>query len=123
MSGLTNNLNVMSFTSLATSQSVTMDLTDCDLFSAGINVAAATGSNTLTLQESTDGTNFVIVATLVITAPGTTIWHVDPVFSQFLKILYTPGSGAATFTVSLNCHCHTIETAGLGTRNISRGTS
>lgn len=123
MSGLIDATQVMNFTNAATAHSVILDLADCDLLSVGITVTAASGSNTLSLDESVDGVNFVEVATLTITSPGTTIWHVYPVFSQYKKILYTPGSGAASFSVRLNIHTHTIETSGVGIRNRIVGTT
>lgn len=123
MSGLITNKKIFDETNLDIELSVILDLADCDLFSCGTTVTAATGSNTLSLLESVDGINFVPVAALIITAPGTTIWHVNPVFSQFKKILFTPGSGAASFTVTLNIHTHTIQTAGAGLSNVIYGVS
>lgn len=123
MSGLIDATQIMNFTNAAVGHSVVLDLADCDLLSIAITVSSATGSNILSLGESVDGINFVEVATLTITTPGTTIWHVYPVFSQYKKILYTPGSGAASFTVRINIHTHTIETAGVGIRNRVIGTT
>lgn len=112
MSNLVDARTIFDETNLSTSKSALLDLSEADLVSIGITVTACTGSNLLDLFESVDGINFVPVASLIITIPGTTIWHIYPVFSQFKKILYTPGTGSATFTVIVNIHNHTILSSG-----------
>jgi hypothetical protein len=51
-----------------------------------------------------DGINYVAVSglTVSITMSGTTIWHINPIFSRFYKILYTASSFGMTLTVTLN---------------------
>ena len=92
-----------------------LDLDEADKLSIGINVSAATGSNVLDFQESVDGTNFATVASLVITGPGTTIWHIYPIFSRWKRIFYVPGTGAATFTVHINVRVDNVGASGKGT--------
>lgn len=112
MSNITDGTQVFNRVNQSTPVSAIVNLANADVLSVGITVSAATGSNVLSLSESVDGINFAEVATLTITAPGTTIWHVYPIFSKFKKILYTPGSGAASFTVTLNVHNHSIPSTG-----------
>lgn len=74
-----------------------------------------TASGTLALYESVDGTNFVAVSgdTVTITGSSTTIWHVSPVFSRYMKVLFTPTSGAINFTVTMNARNNTVATNGV----------
>src|ERR1035441_3409214 len=80
----------------------TINLDEADKLSVGINVTACTGSNLLDFEESTDGTNFAVVASLTITEPGTTIWHVYPIFSRWKRVSFVPGTGSASFVVHIN---------------------
>lgn len=98
--------------------SATLDLDEADKLSVGIHISAATGSNLIDFEESVDGINFAVVCSLTITDPGTTIWHVYPVFSRWKKITYTPGTGAATFTVHVNVRVDNIGASGDGTHTV-----
>ena len=92
-----------------------IDLDEADKLSVGINISAATGVNVLDFEESVDGVNFAVVASLTITEPGTTIWHVYPVFSRWKRVCYTPGTGSATFVVRVNVRVDNIGASGDGT--------
>lgn len=104
----------MNCTNQTTALTAVIDLPETDRLSIGVHVAAASGSNLLDLYESTDGINYATVASLIITDPGTTIWHVSPVFSRWQKISYVPGSGAATFTVHINARVDDVGARGVG---------
>lgn len=112
MSRIVDARRIFNETDLSTQKSVVLDVGEADLLSIQIDVIDATGSNLLDLYESVNGTSFVPVASLVITIPGTTIWHIYPVFSRYKKILFVPGSGSVSFTVDLNVHNHTIQSTG-----------
>lgn len=112
MSRIVDARRIFNETNLSTQKSVILDVGEADLLSIQIDVTTATGSNLLDLYESVNGDTFVPVASLIITIPGVTIWHVYPVFSRYKKILFVPGSGASTFTVDLNVHNHTIQSTG-----------
>jgi type 1 fimbria pilin len=104
----------MTGTAQTTALTTLLDLREADRLSVGVHVSAASGSNLIDLEESVDGINFVVVASLNISDPGTTIWHVDPVFSRWKKISYTPGTGSATFTVHINSRVDNIGARGVG---------
>lgn len=102
MGNLVSDQQIINAVDRTTPISALLDLDEADILSVGINVSAATGSNLIDFEESVDGINFVSVVSLIITEPGTTIWHIHPVYSRFKKISYTPSSGSATFTVHVN---------------------
>ena len=114
MSCIVDNSTIFDEGPLSTNRSVLIDMSQIDTLSIGINVTASSGSNTLTCFESVDGLNFSPVANLVITMTGVTIWHIGPCFSRYKKILYTAGSGSATFTVTINARNNSVNTAGVG---------
>ena len=114
MSCIVDNSTIFDVTNLSTNRSVLIDMSQIDTLSIGINVTASSGSNTLTCLESVDGLNFSPVAMLTITGTGTTIWHIGPCFSRYKKILYTAGTGSATFTVTINARNNSVNTAGVG---------
>jgi hypothetical protein len=95
-------------------RSVTLDLGETDLLSIGVTVVSFTGDNVFTLNESVDGFNYVVVATINVLSKGTTIWHVGPCYSRWKKVQFTPDGvgGGATFTVIINAHNNTIASTG-----------
>lgn len=120
MSRIVADVDIIKAVDLNTPLTATINMEEVDLLSVEINVSACTGSNLLELQESTSGINFVPVASLLIVAPTTIIWHIYPVFSRYKKLVYTPGTGSATFTVHINSRNHTIQGVG-GTTEIVMG--
>lgn len=115
MSRIVADIDIMQCVDRTTPQTAEINMDEVDVLSVGVTVTAATGSNLLELLESVDGKNFVPVASLVITVPVTIIWHIYPVFSHYKKITYTPGTGAATFTVHINSRNNTIPSRGSNT--------
>jgi hypothetical protein len=72
-----------------------------------------TGSSTIALYESVNGTNFVAISGDTVTdGAGTTIWHLSPVYSRYLKVLFTPVAGAANFTITINARNNTCQGQG-----------
>ena len=114
MSVIVDDTTIMDCTNKSDAITAVMDLREGDRLSIGIHITAATGSNLLDLEESTDGINYAVVVSLTITDPGTTIWHVHPIFSRWQRVSYTPGTGAATFTVHINSRVDSVTTRGVG---------
>ena len=110
MSTIVDNRQVMAVTNQTTTTGVVLDLSDIDLMSLSATYTpVGGGTGTLALYESVDGQNFVAIAglTVSITMSGTTIWHLDPVFSRYLKILYTATTFGMTLTVTQNARNNT----------------
>jgi hypothetical protein len=125
MSMIVQNGIVVTGSALAANKSAIIDCQDIDVLSLQIVSTAQSGSNIVALYESVDGTNFVAVsgATVTITTSAVNIiWHLDPVFSRYLKVLFTAGSGATTFVVSMNARNNTVLTNGV-TVPITLGTA
>jgi hypothetical protein len=92
---------------LATSLANAVAGTQVDITSAGTTadaaltaVTLATTGQTLKLQESVDGINFVDISgdNVIITTAGTTIWHVTP-WAQYINLVLTPSTGAINLSV------------------------
>lgn len=110
MSTIVDNRAVISFVNQTTTRGVVLDLSDIDIMSISSTYApVSSGTGTLALYESVDGTNFVAISglTVAIVAGGTTIWHLDPVFSRYLKILYTATTFGMTITTTINARNNT----------------
>ena len=110
MSTIVDNRAVISKVNQTTTTGVVLDLSDIDIMSISSTYTPVTaGTGTLALYESVDGTNFVAISglTVAITMSGTTIWHLSPVFSRYLKILYTATSNGMTFTTTINARNNT----------------
>ena len=114
MSVIVNDTVIMDYVSRNQASNVVLDLREADRLAIGIHVSAASGSSLLDLEESTDGVNYAIVASMTITDPGTSIWHVYPIFSRWQKISYTPGTGAASFVVHINSRVDNVGARGIG---------
>jgi hypothetical protein len=105
MSLIADNRSVINFTNQTTTSGVVLDLSTIDLLSIGATyVPVSGGTGTLAVYESVDGVNYVAVTglTVAISASGTTIWHINPIFSHFYKILYTATSNGMNLVVTLN---------------------
>lgn len=116
MSAIVQNGLVMTGTALATNKSAIIDCQDIDVLSLQVVSTAQSGSNVIALYESADGSNFVAISgdtVTITTTPTNTIWHLQPVFSRYVKVLFTAGSGSTTFTVSLNARNNTMLTNGV----------
>jgi len=112
MSTIVDNRQVMSVTNQTTTTGVILDLSDIDIISFSSTYApVSSGTGTLALYESVDGQNFVAVSglTIAISANGTTIWHLSPVFSRYYKVLYTPTTAGMTITVTMNARNNTAR--------------
>lgn len=115
MSQITDNSQIINVAAQAANMSAILDCSELDILSVQVVSTAQSGSNVIALYESVDGQNFVAVSgatETVTTAPTDVIWHVDPVFSRYYKVLFTAGSGATTFTVSINARNNSIFSGG-----------
>jgi hypothetical protein len=105
MSLIAVNQQVINFTNQTTTSGVVMDLSTIDLISiSGTYMPVSGGTGTLAVYESVDGVNYVAVTglTVAISASGTTVWHINPIFSRYYKILYTATSNGMNLTVNIN---------------------
>jgi hypothetical protein len=105
MSSIADARQVINLVNQTTTTGVILDLSDIDIMSISSTYApVGGGTGTLAVYESVDGQNFVAVSglTVNITMAGTTLWHINPVFSRYYKILYTASSFGMTFTVTIN---------------------
>jgi hypothetical protein len=112
MSMIVDNRAVISLVNQTTTTGVVLDLADIDIMSiSSTYTPVGGGTGTLALYESVDGTNFVAISglTVSITMSGTTIWHLNPVFSRYLKILYTATTFGMTFTSTINARNNTAR--------------
>ena len=115
MSCLVDNSVLFDETNLATNKSVILDLSQTDRLSIQITVVSFTSTvltPTVTLLESVDGINFTPISQLYFATQGVTIWHVDPIFSQFQKIWYRANGEESTFKIQINAHNDTITSFG-----------
>ncbi len=116
MSMIVSNAQVMTGTALAANKSAIIDCQDIDVLSLQIVSTAQSGSNIIAAYESVDGTNFVALSGLTVTittTPTDTIWHISPVYSRYVKVLFTAGSGATTFTITMNARNNTARSGGV----------
>jgi hypothetical protein len=105
MSLIAVNQQIINYTNQTTTSGVVMDLSTIDLISiSGTYTPVNGGTGTLAVYESVDGTNYAAVTglTVSITMTGTTIWHINPIFSRYYKILYTATSNGMNLTVTVN---------------------
>jgi hypothetical protein len=110
MSTIVDNRAVISKVNQTTTTGVILDLSDIDIMSISSTYApVGGGTGTLALYESVDGTNFVAISglTVAISGAGTTIWHLSPVYSRYLKVLYTASTLGVTFTTTINARNNT----------------
>jgi len=110
MSNIVDARQIMNFTNQTTTTGVVLDLSDLDIITFSSTYApVSSGTGTLALYESVDGQNFVAVSglTVSITMSGTTIWHLNPVYSRYYKVLYTATTFGMTFTVTINARNNT----------------
>ena len=116
MSSIVDSSVLFNETNLATDKSVIIDMSQIDRLSIQITLFSFTPGlltfPAVSLNESVDGVNFTQVANLSFQTMGVTIWHVDPVFSQYKKIMYTADGGSATFKIQINAHNDTITSFG-----------
>lgn len=105
MSLLADNRQIISFSNQTTTAGVVLDLSTIDIISLSATyLPVSSGTGTLAVYESVDGTNFVAVSglTVSISSGGTTLWHINPVFSRYYKILYTATTFGMNLTVTMN---------------------
>ena len=110
MSTIVDNRAVINVLNQMSTTGVVLDLSDIDIISLSSTYAPQEGgTGTLAVYESVDGQNFVAVSglTVTISANGTTIWHISPVFSRYYKVLYTATSGGMNLTVTMNARNNT----------------
>jgi hypothetical protein len=111
MSCIVDNSNVVSHTNQTLTEGTVLDLQDIDIVSVSVTYAPVlTGTATIALYESVDGTNYVAISglTVNVASPGTTIWHLSPV-SRFVKILFTPTSGGVTYSATINARNNSVK--------------
>lgn len=112
MSTIVDNRAVISVVNQTTTTGVVLDLSDIDIMSiSSTYTPVGGGTGTLALYESVDGQNFVAISglTVSISMAGTTIWHLNPVFSRYLKILYTASTFGMTLVVTMNARNNTAS--------------
>jgi len=105
MSLIADNRAVINVLNQTSTTGVILDLSTIDLISLSATYTpVGGGTGTLAVYESVDGQNFVAVSglTVSITMSGTTIWHINPVFSRYYKILYTASTFGMNLTVTMN---------------------
>jgi hypothetical protein len=110
MSSIVDARQVINYVDQTTTQGVILDLSDIDIISfSSTYTPVSSGTGTLALYESVDGQNFVAVTgmTVSISSSGTTIWHIDPVYSRYYKILYTATTAGMTLVVTMNARNNT----------------
>lgn len=110
MSSIVDSRAVLSLTNQTTTTGVVLDLSDIDVLSLSSTYSpVSSGTGTLALYESVDGVNYVAISglTVSISMAGTTIWHLSPVYSKYLKILYTATSAGMTLTTTINARNNT----------------
>ena len=110
MSSLVDNRQIINYVNQTATAGVVLDLSDIDIITfSSTYTPVSSGTGTLALFESVDGTNFIAVSgvSVSITTAGTTIWHVDPVYSRYYKVLYT----ATTTGILLAASCWTCACA------------
>jgi hypothetical protein len=112
MSTIVDNRAVINVVNQTTTTGVVLDLSDIDILSlSSTYTPVGGGTGTLAVYESVDGQNFVAVSglTVSITMSGTTVWHLNPVFSRYYKILYTASTFGMTLVVTMNARNNTAR--------------
>lgn len=110
MSSLVDNRQIINYVNQTATAGVVLDLSDIDIITfSSTYTPVSSGTGTLALFESVDGTNFIAVSgvSVSITTAGTTIWHVDPVYSRYYKVLYTATTTGMTLAVTMNARNNT----------------
>lgn len=105
MSSIADNRQIINVVNQTTNTGIVLDMSDIDLVSISATYTpVSAGTGTLAAFESVDGVNYVAIAglTVAISASGTTIWHINPIFSRLLKILYTATTNGMTLVVTMN---------------------
>lgn len=117
MSAIVDASQVVSRTNQTTTRGTVLDLQDIDTLSVSVTYAPVSGGTaTIALYESVDGTNYVAFSglTVAVSGAGTTIWHVSPVYSKWLKILYTATSGGVTYSATISARNNSVFSNGVG---------
>lgn len=112
MSQIVDNRQVLNLINQTTTTGVVLDMSDIDIISLSATYTpVGGGTGTLAVYESVDGVNYVAVSglTIAITMSGTTIWHINPLYSRYYKILYTATTFGMTFTVTMNSRNNTAR--------------
>ena len=115
MSATVDNSQVENRTNQTVTRGTVLDLQDIDTISVSVTYAPVlTGTATIALYESVDGDNYVAISglTVAVSAPGTTIWHVSPVYSKWMKILFTPTSGGVTYSATISARNNSVNSVG-----------
>lgn len=117
MSAIVSNAQVESRTNQTATRGTVLDLQDIDVISVSVTYAPVSGGTaTIALYESVDGTNYVAITgqTVAVSASGTTIWHVSPVYSKWMKILFTPTAGGVTYSATISARNNNTISNGVG---------
>ena len=117
MSAIVDNSTVVSRTNQTTNRGTVLNVEDIDVLSVSVTYAPVSGGTaTIALYESVDGANYVAISglTVAVSSPGTTIWHLSPVYSKYLKILYTATSGGVTYSATINARNNSVFSNGVG---------
>ena len=117
MSAIVDNSRVVANTNQTVTTGTVLDLQDIDIISVSVTYAPVlTGTATIALYESVDGENYVAITgqTVAVSAPGTVIWHVSPVFSKWMKILFTPTTGGVTYAATISARNNSTISNGVG---------
>lgn len=117
MSAIVDNSRVVANTNQTVMTGTVLDLQDIDLIAVSVTYApVAAGTATIALYESVDGTNYVAISgmTVAVSAPGTVIWKVSPVYSKWMKILFTPTSGGVTYSATISARNNSTISNGCG---------
>ena len=115
MSQIVDSSRIINVAAQAANLSAILDCSELDVLSIQLVSTAQSGSSVIALYESVDGKNFIAVSGLtetVTTSNTNVIWHIQPVYSRYYKVLFTYGSGACTFSVSINARNNTILSGG-----------
>lgn len=117
MSAIVDNSQVVNQTNQTIARGTVLDAQDLDILSVSVTYAPVlTGTATIALYESVDGTNYVAISglTVAVSAPGTTIWHVNPVFGKWIKILFTPTTGGVSYSATISARNNSTISNGVG---------
>ena len=112
MSQIVDNRAVMTLTNQTTTTGVVLDVSDIDVLSVSSTYTpVGGGTGTLALYESVDGVNYVAISglTVAISGSGTTIWHISPVYSRYIKVLYTASTFGMTLTTTISARNNTAR--------------
>lgn len=105
MSAIVDNSQVEIRTNQTVARGTVLDLQGIDVIAVSVTYAPVlTGTATIALYESVDGTNYVAISgmTVAVSAPGTVIWKISPVYSKWMKILFTPTTGGVSYAATIS---------------------